>query len=83
MHAHRLVVERPGGVARRAGGRRRTLAFNNSFASLVDWLFSGKLMQFPKLKLAYSEGQIGWIPYALERADIVWDQHDAWSTRRS
>jgi predicted TIM-barrel fold metal-dependent hydrolase len=55
-----------------------TLAFNNSMASLADWLFSGKLMRFPRLKLAYSEGQIGWIPYALERADTVWDQHDAW-----
>jgi predicted TIM-barrel fold metal-dependent hydrolase len=55
-----------------------TLAFNNSMASLADWLFSGKLRQFPKLKLAYSEGQIGWIPYALERADTVWDHHDAW-----
>ena len=61
----------PGGV----GG---TLAFNNSMASLADWLFSGKLIEFPKLKLAYSEGQIGWIPYALERADTVWDQHDSW-----
>ena len=55
-----------------------TLAFNNSMASLADYLFSGKLMEFPKLKLAYSEGQIGWIPYALERADTVWDQHDGW-----
>ena len=61
----------PGGV----GG---TLAFNNSMASLADWLFSTKLITFPKLKLAYSEGQIGWIPYALERADTVWEQHDAW-----
>jgi predicted TIM-barrel fold metal-dependent hydrolase len=61
----------PGGV----GG---TLAFNNSMASLADWLFSTKLIQFPKLKLAYSEGQIGWIPYALERADTVWEHHDAW-----
>jgi predicted TIM-barrel fold metal-dependent hydrolase len=55
-----------------------TLAFNNSMASLADWLFSGKLIQYPKLKLAYSEGQIGWIPYALERADTVWEQHDSW-----
>jgi predicted TIM-barrel fold metal-dependent hydrolase len=55
-----------------------TLAFNNSMASLADWLFSGKLTQFPELKLAYSEGQIGWMAYALERADTVWDQHDAW-----
>jgi predicted TIM-barrel fold metal-dependent hydrolase len=61
----------PGGV----GG---TLAFNNSMASMADWLFSGKLIQFPKLKLAYSEGQIGWIPYALERADTVWEHHDSW-----
>ena len=55
-----------------------TLAFNNSMASMADYLFSGKLIEFPKLKLAYSEGQIGWIPYALERADTVWDQHDSW-----
>jgi len=66
----------PGGV----GG---TLAFNNSMASLADWLFSGKLIQFPKLKLAYSEGQIGWIPYALERADTVWDKHEAWQKSKA
>ncbi|MFZ4584065.1 MAG: amidohydrolase family protein [Acidimicrobiia bacterium] len=60
------------------GGVGNTLAFNNSFASLADWLYSGKLVQFPKLKLAYSEGQIGWIPYALERADTVWEVHDSW-----
>ncbi len=66
----------PGGV----GG---TLAFNNSMASMADWLFSGKLIQFPKLKLAYSEGQIGWIPYALERADTVWDKHEAWQKAKA
>jgi predicted TIM-barrel fold metal-dependent hydrolase len=55
-----------------------TLAFNNAMASMADWLFSGKLIEFPDLKLAYSEGQIGWIPYALERADTVWEHHDAW-----
>ena len=33
---------------------------------------------FPELKLAYSEGQIGWIPYILERADDVWREHRAW-----
>jgi predicted TIM-barrel fold metal-dependent hydrolase len=54
------------------------LAFNNSMASLGDWLFSTKLITFPNLKLAYSEGQIGWIPYALERADTVWEHHDSW-----
>ena len=55
-----------------------TLSFNNAMASMSDWLFSGKLVQFPTLKLAYSEGQIGWIPYILERADTVWEEHRAW-----
>jgi len=36
-----------------------TLSFNNAMASMSDWLFSGKLVQFPGLRLAYSEGQIG------------------------
>jgi len=59
-----------------------TLAFNNAMASMADWLFSGKLIEFPDLKLAYSEGQIGWIPYALERADTVWEHHDPWMHTR-
>jgi predicted TIM-barrel fold metal-dependent hydrolase len=54
------------------------VGFNNSMASLGDYLFSGKMVQFPLLKIAYSEGQIGWLPYALERADTVWEEHDAW-----
>ena len=60
-------------------GVAATLSFNNAMASMSDWLFSGKLVQFPELKLAYSEGQIGWIPYILERADTVWEEHRAWA----
>jgi predicted TIM-barrel fold metal-dependent hydrolase len=56
-----------------------TLTFGNAMASLTDWLFSGKLAQFPNLRLAYSEGQIGWLPYVLERANDVWEQHRAWA----
>jgi predicted TIM-barrel fold metal-dependent hydrolase len=55
-----------------------TLSFNNAMASLSDFLFSGVLVRFPSLKLAYSEGQVGWIPYVLERADNVWRDHRAW-----
>ncbi len=54
------------------------LQFNNSMASFADWLYSGVLVRYPRLKLAYSEGQIGWIPYALERADTIWAHHDSW-----
>jgi predicted TIM-barrel fold metal-dependent hydrolase len=60
-------------------GVAATLSFNNAMASMSDWLFSGKLVQFPELTLAYSEGQIGWIPYILERADTVWQEHRAWA----
>lgn len=55
-----------------------TLTFNNAMASMSDWLFSGLLEKFPTVKVAYSEGQIGWIPYILERADKVWEDNRAW-----
>jgi predicted TIM-barrel fold metal-dependent hydrolase len=55
-----------------------TLSFGNAMSSMTDFLFSGVLVRFPELKLAYSEGQIGWIPYILERADDVWLEHRAW-----
>ncbi len=55
------------------------LSFNNAIASMTDFLFSGVLVEHPDLKLAYSEGQIGWIPYILERCDDVWHQHGGWT----
>jgi len=59
-------------------GASATISFNNSMASLGEWLYSRRFIMFPNLRIAYSEGQIGWIPYALERADTVWQQHDSW-----
>jgi predicted TIM-barrel fold metal-dependent hydrolase len=47
-------------------------------SSLCDFLFSGVLVRYPELVLAYSEGQIGWLPYILERVDDVWREHRAW-----
>jgi predicted TIM-barrel fold metal-dependent hydrolase len=55
-----------------------TLTYMNAAMSLTDYLMSGVFEKFPKLRIAYSEGQIGWIPYILERADAVWDQNRAW-----
>ena len=54
------------------------LSFGNAMSSLCDFLFSGVLVRFPRLILAYSEGQIGWLPYILERVDDVWREHRAW-----
>ena len=55
-----------------------TLTFANCCFSLVDWLMSGVFTEFPNLKIAYSEGQIGWIPYILERANNVWEENRGW-----
>ncbi len=55
-----------------------TLTFANCCFSMVDWLMSGLFTRFPRLKIAYSEGQIGWIPYILERADTVWRENRGW-----
>jgi predicted TIM-barrel fold metal-dependent hydrolase len=53
--------------------------FTTSMLSLLDFLFSGILVKHPGLQLSYSEGQIGWIPYVLERADGIWNRQSAWS----
>src|SRR4249920_3097084 len=55
-----------------------TLTYMNAAMSLTDWLMSGVFERFPNLTIAYSEGQIGWIPYVLERADKVWEDNRAW-----
>jgi predicted TIM-barrel fold metal-dependent hydrolase len=56
-----------------------TLTFGNAMSSMVDFLMSGVLVRYPDLTLAYSEGQIGWIPYILERADKVWEDNRGWN----
>jgi hypothetical protein len=35
--------------------------------------------KFPKLRMALSEGGIGWIPYLLERANFTHNHHNAWT----
>ncbi|ADP80908.1 amidohydrolase family protein [Pseudofrankia inefficax] len=49
-----------------------TLTFQNGLNSLVDFIFSGILERYPRLRIAYSEAQVGWMPYVLERADKLW-----------
>ena len=59
-------------LARRPIAVGSTLTFANVCFSLVDWLMSGIFERFEDLAIAYSEGQMGWVPYLLERADNVW-----------
>jgi predicted TIM-barrel fold metal-dependent hydrolase len=46
--------------------------------TMLAWLFSGQFQRFPNLKIALSEGEIGWIPYFLERAEQVLDKQRHW-----
>ena len=55
-----------------------TLVFMTSAMALTDWLFSGVLARYPDLRVCFAEGQIGWIPYVLERADKLW-RKDIWA----
>ena len=52
------------------------LATQIAAISAEDLLF-GPLRSFPDLKIAMSEGGIGWVPFYLERIDRFW-QHQSW-----
>jgi predicted TIM-barrel fold metal-dependent hydrolase len=49
--------------------------------TLLDWLFSPTLTRFPQLKIALSEGGIGWIPYFMERAEQVIEKQRYWASQ--
>ena len=46
-----------------------------SWTTMVAFLLSHIFHDYPGVKLALSEGGVGWIPPALERADYIWQQH--------
>lgn len=56
-----------------------TLSVSNSMGALLDFLFSGVFERYPRVKLSLAEGQIGWLPYVLERADKTWLKNRQWA----
>ena len=47
--------------------------------SAADWVQLEAFQRYPDLKMALSEGGIGWIPYFLERADYTYEHHHEWT----
>ncbi|HKX79257.1 MAG TPA: amidohydrolase family protein [Novosphingobium sp.] len=52
------------------------LMFVDSMTATLDYILAGVFERHPALKIALSEGQIGWLPYAVRRADRVWAARD-------
>ena len=45
----------------------------NAYLAAADWLWSGACTRFPDLKIAMSEGGIGWVNMLADRVDYVLD----------
>ena len=43
----------------------------NALVAAAEWLWSGVPLRFPGLKVALSEGGLGWVPMLMDRADYV------------
>ncbi|MCU1372890.1 MAG: hypothetical protein JWO68_176 [Actinomycetia bacterium] len=56
--------------------------FSNSSFSLSDWLLCGAFIRHPNLKVAFSEGQAGWMPFLLSRLDGLWRTANAFTEIR-
>jgi hypothetical protein len=79
QHAHRIRVEDAHHQCGRTVRRRDCLTSLNAYLSMADWLLSGVMARFPHLKIAYSESQVGWMPFLIERLDSVFTKSGAWA----
>ena len=56
-----------------------TLQPVNIVQAAADLVWSPVLRKFPDLRVALSEGGIGWIPYFCDRIDWIYTRHHAWT----
>jgi predicted TIM-barrel fold metal-dependent hydrolase len=60
-----------------------TLFPASSLVAATDWLWSGVCHRFPGLRIAMSEGGIGWVAMLADRADYVLDHSASGTESRS
>jgi predicted TIM-barrel fold metal-dependent hydrolase len=73
----------PGAPALQLGG---TLFGQMSLTACAEWLWSGYPLEYPDLKIAMSEGGIGWVAMLLDRLDNIVDRSGyglGWAVRPS
>ncbi|MYS83514.1 amidohydrolase family protein [Streptomyces sp. SID5474] len=79
----------PGGPALQLGA---TMFGQLSLGACSEWLWSGHPVRHPNLKIAMSEGGIGWVPMLIDRLDNIvdrsgyglgWDERPADVLRRN
>jgi predicted TIM-barrel fold metal-dependent hydrolase len=51
----------------------------NILQAAADLLWSPVLRKFPDLRVALSEGGIGWVPYFMDRMDWIYTRHHRWT----
>jgi predicted TIM-barrel fold metal-dependent hydrolase len=54
-------------------------AFTHAARAATNMMVSPIPRKFPDIKLVWSEGGIGWITAAIERADRQWERHQYWT----
>jgi predicted TIM-barrel fold metal-dependent hydrolase len=58
---------------------RITCSGINIYPTAADLVWAPVFQKFRGVKIALSEGGIGWIPYFLERVDYTYEHHKAWT----
>ncbi len=56
-----------------------TLQPMNIVQAAADLVWSPVLRKYPKLKIALSEGGVGWLPYFLDKIDLVYRKQSGWT----
>jgi hypothetical protein len=51
----------------------------NIVAAAADLVWSPVLRKYPDLRIALSEGGVGWLPYFLDKIDLVYRKQAAWT----
>jgi predicted TIM-barrel fold metal-dependent hydrolase len=56
-----------------------TLSSVASIFTMVDLIWCDAFSRYPDLRFSLTEGDVGWIPYFLWRAEHVLDRHQGWT----